>query len=391
MKAMIWQGVGKVGVETVPDPKILLPSDVVLKVTSTAICGSDLHLFDGFIPTMTKSDILGHEFMGEVVETGRDVKKLRKGDRVVVPFALACGVCDSCKRGLTSLCDNPNPNHHLAEALYGSSSASGLFGYSHMFGGYAGGQAQYVRVPFTDVGPLKIENDLKDEQVLFLTDNFPIGFQATDFCDVQPRDVVAVFGAGPVGQFAARSAQMLGAARVIVIDRFPERLAMAEKAGCETLNYELEDVMEGLKERTGGRGPDKTTDAVGLEAHGHGPGATLDRAQQKAHLTFDRITALRWAIMSRAKGGIVSLPGVYGGLVNEMPMGAAFSKGLTLRMGQTHVHRYLRPLLERIESGQIDPSFVITHRARLEDASELYKIFCDKKQGCIKVALNPWN
>ena len=391
MKAVLWQGTNHVSVEQVPDPTLLLPSDAIVRVSSTAICGSDLHLLDGYIPTMEKGDILGHEFMGEVVEVGSEVKKLRVGDRIVVPFNLACGVCDYCQRGLYSACDNSNPNHRMAEALYGAVSGSGMFGYSHMFGGYAGGQAQYVRVPFADVGGFKIESDLRDDQVLFLTDIFPTGYQAAENCNIQAgRDVVAVFGAGPVGQFAARSAQMLGAAQVISIDRVPERLRLAEQAGIHTINYEKEDVLIALQDATGGRGPDHVIDAVGLEAHGHGPGALLDTAQQKLKLTFDRITALRWAILSCAKGGTVSMPGVYGGLVNELPLGAAFAKGLTFRMGQTHTHRYLAPLLKRIESGQIDPSFVITHRAKMADAPELYKTFRAKHDGCIKVVLDPW-
>ncbi|WP_027482597.1 zinc-dependent alcohol dehydrogenase [Deinococcus pimensis] len=390
MKAVVWQGVNKMGVENVPDPEILLPTDAIVRITSTAICGSDLHLLDGFIPSMTPGDIVGHEFMGEVVEVGRDVKKLRVGDRVVVPFTISCGVCDYCKRGLWSLCDNSNPNARAAEALYGAASPAGLFGYSHLFGGYAGGQAQYARVPFADVGPFKIESGLRDEQVLFLTDIFPTGYQGAEQCDIEPRDVVVVFGAGPVGQFAIRSAFMLGAARVIAVDRVPERLRMAEAGGAEIVNYEEVDVIETLAEMTGGRGADKVIDAVGMEAHGHGPGSTLDRAKQKARLTFDRLTALRWAITTCGKGGVVSMPGVYGGIVDKLPLGAAFNKGLTFRMGQTHVPRYLPRLMEMIERGAIDPSFVITHRATLDEAPELYKTFRDKKDGCIKVVLDPW-
>ncbi|ALW88058.1 zinc-dependent alcohol dehydrogenase [Deinococcus actinosclerus] len=391
MKAIVWQGANRVGVETVPDPTLLLPTDAIIRVTSTAICGSDLHLLDGVIPSMEKGDILGHEFMGEVVEVGRDVRRLKVGDRVVVPFNISCGVCDPCRRGLFSACDNSNPNHRMAEALYGGVSGGGLFGYSHMYGGYAGGQAQYVRVPFADVGPHRIESDLRDEQVLFLTDIFPTGYQAAENCGIVPgRDVVAVFGAGPVGQFAARSAQMLGAAHVIVIDRVPERLAMAEAAGCQVINYEQEDVLVALRESTGGRGPDHVIDAVGMEAHGHGPGALVDTAKQRLKLSFDRITALRWALLSCAKGGTVSLPGVYGGLIDKVPMGAAFAKGLTFKMGQTHTHRHIAPLLSRIEAGEIDPSFVITHRASLDDAPDLYRTFRDKQGGCIKVVLNPW-
>jgi threonine dehydrogenase-like Zn-dependent dehydrogenase len=391
MKAVLWQGTGKIGVETVPDPELLLPTDAIIRVSSTAICGSDLHLMDGVIPSMERGDVLGHEFMGEVVEVGRDVKKLKVGQRVVVPFNIACGICDPCKRGNFSGCDNSNPNHRMAEALYGAVSGGGLFGYSHLYGGYAGGQAQFVRVPFADVGPFVVPDNLKDEQVLFLTDIFPTGYQAAENCNiVRGRDVVAVFGAGPVGQFAARSAMLLGAARVIVVDRLPERLEMAAKSGADTLNYELEDVLIGLAERTGGRGPDHVIDAVGLEAHGHGAGALADTIKQRARLSFDRITALRWAIMSCGKGGTVSMPGVYGGLIDKMPMGAAFAKGLVFKMGQTHTHRYLEPLMKHIQAGDIDPSFVITHRAGLDDAPHLYQTFRDKQDHCIKVVLNPW-
>ena len=391
MKAVVWDGVNRVKVERVLDPEILQPTDAIVRVTSTAICGSDLHLVDGYVPSMVHGDILGHEFMGEVVEVGPAVRRIKVGDRVIVPFPISCGQCWYCRRGLTSLCDNSNPNHRMAEALYGGVSGGGLFGYSHMYGGYAGGQAQYVRVPFADVGPHKIESDLRDEQVLFLTDIFPTGYQAAENCGIVPgRDVVAVFGAGPVGQFAARSAQMLGAAHVIVIDRVPERLAMAEAAGCQVINYEQEDVLIALRESTGGRGPDHVIDAVGMEAHGHGPGALVDTAKQRLKLSFDRITALRWALLSCAKGGTVSLPGVYGGLIDKVPMGAAFAKGLTFRMGQTHTHRHIAPLLSRIEAGEIDPSFVITHRASLDEAPDLYKTFRDKQGGCIKVVLNSW-
>ena len=394
MRALTWHGVHDVRIETVPDPKIVNPRVAIIRVTSTAICGSDLHLYDGVIPTLQRGDILGHEFMGEVVEVGRGVPadRLKVGDRVVVPFTIACGQCFFCERNLTAACDNSNPAEtaDMAETLYGFPGA-GLFGYSHMMGGYAGGQAEYVRVPYADTGPMKIPDGLSDEQVLFLTDIFPTGYQAAENCNIQAgRDVVAVFGAGPVGQFAARSAFMLGAAWVIVIDRVPERLSMAEAAGCETINYEQTDVLLALQETTGGRGPDHVIDAVGLEAHGHGPGALMDTAQQKARITFDRITALRWAIQSCGKGGTVSLAGVYGGLVNAMPMGAAFAKGLTFRMGQTHVHRYLSPLLSRIQGGDIDPRFVITHRASLDEAPGLYKTFRDKHDHCIKVVLDPW-
>lgn len=388
MKAVCWYGTGDVRTERVPDPTILNPRDAIIKVTTTAICGSDLHLFNGFIPTMHAGDILGHEFMGEVVETGSAVSNLRAGDRVVVPFPIACGNCFFCARGDWSLCDNSNPNARMAEALYGYSGA-GLFGYSHMFGGYAGGQAQFVRVPFADVGPMQVPDHLADEQVLFLTDIFPTGYMAAEACGIQPDDTVAVWGCGPVGQFAIRSALMLGARRVIAIDTVPERRRMAAQAGAETLDSLNDDVFEQLKDMTGGIGPDACIDAVGLEAHGASIDYYYDRAKTAALLATDRASALRQAIHSCRKGGTVSIPGVYGGFIDKVPVGAAFAKGLTLRMGQTHVHRYLRPLLERIERGDIDPSFVVTHRVALDEAPEMYRTFRDKRDGCIKVVLTP--
>ena len=388
MKAVCWYGTGDVRTESVPDPMILNPRDAIVRVTTTAICGSDLHLFNGFIPTMHAGDILGHEFMGEVVETGSAVSNLRTGDRVVVPFPIACGNCFFCSRGDWSLCDNSNPNARMAEALYGYSGA-GLFGYSHMYGGYAGGQAQFVRVPFADVGPMKVPDHLADEQVLFLTDIFPTGYMAAEACRIQPDDTVAVWGCGPVGQFAIRSAFMLGARRVIAIDTVPERLRMAIQAGAETLDSLNDDVFEQLKDMTGGIGPDACIDAVGLEAHGASIDYYYDRAKTAAFLATDRASALRQAIHSCRKGGTVSIPGVYGGFIDKVPVGAAFAKGLTLRMGQTHVHRYLRPLLERIERGDIDPSFVVTHRVSLDEAPEMYQTFRDKRDGCIKVVLKP--
>ena len=389
MKAVCWNGITDVRVETVPDPQILNPRDAIIKITTTAICGSDLHLYDGYIPTMEKGDILGHEFMGEVVELGSEVKNLRKGDRVVVPFPIACGNCFFCKRELWSLCDNSNPNAALAEELWGYSPC-GIFGYSHLVGGYAGGQAEYARVPFADVGPIRVPDGLTDEQVLFLSDIFPTGYMAAEACGIQPGDVIAVWGCGPVGQFAIKSAYLLGAERVIAIDRVPERLRMAkEQGGAEVINYEEAGVGDALKEMTGGRGPDATIDAVGMEAHDTGPEWWYDRAKQALRLETGRPFALREAIQYCRKGGIVSIPGVYGGFLDKIPFGAIVNKALTLKSGQTHVHRYLRPLLDRIQHGEIDPSFVITHRLNLEEAPHAYKIFRDKEDNCIKVVLKP--
>lgn len=389
MKAVCWHGANDVRVDTVPDPKILNPRDAILKITSTAICGSDLHLYNGYIPSMQSGDILGHEFMGEVVELGREVKNLQIGDRVVVPFTISCGGCFFCQRDLWSLCDNTNPNAWMAEKLYGHS-PSGLFGYSHMLGGYAGGQAEYVRVPFADVGPMKVPAELSDEQVLFLTDIFPTGYMAAENCNIQPGDTVAVWGCGPVGQFCIKSAYMLGAERVIAIDRIPERLQMAkEQCHAEIINYEEVDAGEALKEMTGGRGPDACIDAVGMEAHGMGLDAFYDQAKQAVRLETDRPTALRQVLLACRKGGHVSIPGVYGGFLDKVPMGAAMNKGLTMKMGQTHVHRYLKPLLEHVQRGDIDPSFVITHRLSLEEAPKGYEIFKHKKDNCIKIVLKP--
>jgi threonine dehydrogenase-like Zn-dependent dehydrogenase len=389
MRALCWYGKDDVRVDTVPDPTILNPRDAIVQITSTAICGSDLHLLDGYIPTMEPGDILGHEFMGEIVEVGPEVKNLSVGDRVVVPFTISCGACFFCQKGLFSLCDNSNPNAQMAEKLYGAS-AAGLFGYSHLFGGYAGGQAEYARVPFADVGPLKLETNLTDEQVLFLSDVFPTGYMAAEVCDIKPGDTVAVWGCGPVGLFAIKSAYMLGADKVIAIDRIPERLRMAAVDGkAITINYEEADTLEALKELTGGRGPDACIDAVGMEAHGHSPDWFYDRAMQMVRMQFDRPHVLREVIQACRKGGVVSIPGVYGGFVDKIPMGAAFNKGLTFRMGQTHMQRYLQPLLERIENGDIDPSFIITHQLPLEDAPHGYRIFRDKEDECIKVVLKP--
>jgi threonine dehydrogenase-like Zn-dependent dehydrogenase len=389
MKAVCWQGANNVRVETVPDPKILNPRDAIIKITSTAICGSDLHLYNGYIPAMEKGDILGHEFMGEVVELGSRVKNVQIGDRVVVPFNIACGGCIFCQRQLWSLCDNSNPNSWMVEKLMGYS-PSGIFGYSHLFGGYAGGQAEYARVPFADVGLFKIPDNLPDEQVLFLTDIFPTGYMAAENCDIKPGDTVAVWGCGPVGQFTIISAYLLGAERVIACDRIPERLQMAkEYAKAEVLNYEDVDVGEALKEMTGGRGPDACIDAVGMEAHGTDLMAFYDQVKQSVRLETDRPTALRQVILSCSKGGNVSIPGVYGGFLDKIPMGAAMNKSLTFKMGQTHVHKYLHTLLKHIQNKDIDPSFVITHRLPLEQAPYGYEIFKHKKDNCIKVVLKP--
>ncbi len=388
MRALVWHGTNDVRVERVPDPTILNPRDAIVKVTTTAICGSDLHLLNGYIPAMQAGDILGHEFMGEVVEVGKENTSLKAGDRVVVPFTIACGRCFFCERQLWSLCDNSNPNAWMAEELYGYTT-SGVFGYSHLTGGYAGGQAQFVRVPFADVGPLKVPDGLTDEQVLFLSDIFPTGFMAAENCDIKPGDVIAVWGCGPVGQMAIRSAFLLGAEKVIAIDDVPERLSLALKGGAEVINFEEQPVFETVKALTGGRGPDACIDAVGLEAHGATLDAYIDQAKTAAYLATDRPSALRQAIHACRKGGIVSIPGVYGGFLDKIPFGAAFQKGLTFRMGQTHMMRYMRPLLDFIERGLIDPSFVITHRLPLDQAPQAYKTFRDKEDGCIKVVLKP--
>ncbi len=390
MKAVCWNGPRTVNVETVPDPEILNPRDAIIKITSTAICGSDLHLYDGYIPAMMPGDIMGHEFMGEVVETGKEVNNLQKGDRVVVPFDIACGDCYFCKKNEWSLCDNSNPNAAVAEEMYGYS-GSGLFGYSHIYGGYAGGQAQYVRVPFADIGPLKVPDGLTDDQVLFLSDIFPTGYMAAENCDIQKGDTVAVWGCGPVGLFAIKSAYLLGAERVIAFDRIPERLQMAkEQAGAEVINYEGTDIIEALKALTGGRGPDSCIDAVGMEAHGFAIDALYDKLKQQVRLQTDRPTALREVIQGCRKGGTVSIPGVYGGAIDKFPIGAAFGKGLTFKMGQTHTQRYMKTLLNHIQEGNIDPTFLITHRFSLDEAPHAYDIFKKKEDNCIKVVLNPW-
>jgi threonine dehydrogenase-like Zn-dependent dehydrogenase len=388
MRAVCWQGVNKVGVEQVPDPQILNPRDAIVKVTSTAICGSDLHLYDGYIPTMYRGDILGHEFMGEVVEVGRSVDNLAVGDRVVVPFPISCGNCYFCEREMFSLCENSNPNASVAEKLWGHSPA-GIFGYSHMLGGYAGGQAEYVRVPFADIGPLKVPETLSDEQVLFLSDILPTGYMAAENCDIDEGDTVAVWGCGPVGLFSIQSAFLLGAGRVIAIDRIPERLRKARAIGAETLNYESTDILDTLKEMTGGRGPDACIDAVGLEAHMHGPVGMYDAAKQAMRLSTERPAALRQAILACRKGGVVSVPGVYGGFIDKLPFGSIVNKALTIRSGQTHVQRYMKPLLEQIESGKIDPTMIISHRMTLDEAPEAYELFKHKQDECVKCVLRP--
>jgi threonine dehydrogenase-like Zn-dependent dehydrogenase len=388
MKANCWMGKRNVSVETVPDPQILNTHDAIVRVTSTAICGSDLHLYNGFVPSMERGDVLGHEFMGEVMEVGSSVKNLKVGDRVVVPFPIACGKCFSCQQGTSSLCENSNPNAWMAEKLWGHSPC-GIFGYSHLLGGFAGGQAEFVRVPFADVGPIKVPAHLSDDQVLFLSDIFPTGYMGAEMCDIKPGQVVAVWGAGPVGQFAIASAKLLGAERVIAIDRFPYRLQMAaDRAGAtDLINYEETDVHDALMEMTGGRGPDACIDAVGLESHSHGPMYSVDRAKQALMVEPDRPLALRQAITECKNGGIVSVSGVYGGFVDTFPMGAVVNRALTIRSGQCHAHRYLKPLLNRIELGQIDPSFVITHRLPLSEAAHGYELFHKKLDGCEKVVL----
>jgi threonine dehydrogenase-like Zn-dependent dehydrogenase len=389
MRAVCWRGKNEVAVEEVPEPHLINPRDAIVQVTLTAICGSDLHLYDGFIPTMRKGDILGHEFMGRVIEVGDQVHNLEVGDRVVVPFTIACGRCFYCRRGLSALCDNSNPNAGLAETAYGAS-PSGLFGYSHLMGGYAGGQAEYVRVPFADVGPLKVGDQLSDEQVLFLSDILPTGWQAAEQCGIETGDVVAVWGCGPVGQMAIQAARLLGAGRVIAVDRFRDRLQLAhEWGGAEIVNYSEVDALDAIRDLSGGQGPDRCIDAVGMEAHGFGADAWYDRAKSALKLETDRPTALRQVLQACRKGGTVSIPGVYGGMLDKVNLGAAFNKGLTLKLGQTHVHRYLEPLLRRIEAGEIDPGRVISHRLELADAPDAYRTFRDKRDGCVKVVMRP--
>ncbi|WP_416357375.1 zinc-dependent alcohol dehydrogenase [Aureimonas phyllosphaerae] len=389
MKALTWHGKSDIRCESVPDPTIEDAGDVVIKVTACAICGSDLHIYDGVIPGMESGDILGHETMGEVVETGSGVSKLKVGDRVVVPFTISCGECFFCQRGFYSGCERSNPNKDLAAKAWGHSPA-GLFGYSHLLGGFAGGQAEYLRVPYADVGPIKVPSHLTDEQVLFLSDIFPTGYMAADFCNIQEGDTIAVWGCGPVGQMAIKSAFMLGAGRVIAIDTVPERKAIAAESGAIVLDFMDEDIFERIQELTGGRGVDASIDAVGSEAHGTGSfDAVIDRVKQATFMGTDRPHVLRQAIHCTRNFGTVSIVGVYGGFLDKIPMGSAINRGLTFRMAQTPVQRYLPILLQRIEEGQIDPSFIITHRASLEEGPELYKTFRDKQDGCVKVVLRP--
>ena len=388
MKALCWHDKHDIRYDTVPDPRIEEPRDAIVKVTSCAICGSDLHLFDGFMPGMKSGDVMGHEFMGEVVEVGRDNRRLKVGDRVVVPFTICCGECEQCRRGNFSVCERSNRNKGLQEKAFGHATA-GLFGYTHLTGGYAGGQAEYVRVPYADVAPVVIPEGLTDEQVLFLGDIFPTGWQAAVQCDIQPTDTVAIWGAGPVGQFAIRSAILLGAKQVVVIDRVPERLTMAKAGGALTIHFEQESVLERLNELTGGKGPEKCIDAVGMEAHTtRSLDSLYDRAKQ-ALMLEDRVHVLREMIYVCRPAGVLSIPGVYGGFADKLPIGALMNKGLTVRTGQTHVNRWTDDLLARIEKGQIDPSFVITHTVSLEQGPQMYKTFRDKHDGCIKVVLKP--
>ena len=387
MKAVCWQGIHKVGVEEVPDPRILNPRDAIVKVTKAAICGSDVHLYDGYVPGMMRGDVLGHEFMGEVVEVGSGVSNLSSGDRVVVPFPISCGNCFFCEKEMFSLCENSNPNAKLAEKFWGHSPC-GIFGYSHLLGGYAGGQAEYVRVPFADVGPIKVPDALSDEQVLFLSDILPTGYMAAENCNIQAGDTVAVWGCGPVGLFAIKSALLLGAGRVIAIDRFPERLRLAERAGAEVINYEEIHVLPTLNDLTGGRGPDSCIDAVGMEAHMHGVQHSYDKVKQALRLETDRPGVLREAIQACRNGGTVSVPGVYGGVVDKIPFGAIVNKALTVKSGQTHVQHYMKPLLARIEAGEIDPSFIITHRVSLDEVPDAYMMFRNKDDDCVKVVVD---
>ena len=390
MKAVTWHGTHDMRVENVPDPKIQDPRDIIIKVTTTAICGSDLHLYDGFMPTMEKGDIIGHEPMGIVEELGSAVTNLKKGDRVVVPFTMSCGKCFFCQKKLFSCCEESNPNKAMAEKVMGHSPA-GLFGYSHMLGGFPGGQAEYLRVPYGDFGPLKIESDIEDEKVLFLSDIFPTGYMAAENAEIEAGDTVAVWGCGPVGQFAIQAAWMFGAGRVIAIDNVPERLELARKLGkAETLNFEDEKIFDRLQEMTKGFGPDRCIDAVGTEAHGTGSiDAVIDKIKAAMFLGTDRPSVLRHAIIACRKGGTVSVPGVYVGFVDKFPMGPFVNKGLTMKSGQTHMQRYMKPLLAKIEKGEIDPSAIITHRIPIDEAPAMYKTFRDKEDGCIKVVIKP--
>ena len=389
MRAVTFRGTGKISVETVPDPEILTPYDAIVRVTSTAICGSDLHMYSGYIPTVKKGDVFGHEFMGEIVEVGSEVKNVAAGDRVLVPFTISCGNCVHCRNGMTSLCDNSNPNAWMADMLLGYT-CSGLYGYSHAFGGYPGGQAEYVRIAWADANAFKVPEELSDEQALFLTDIFPTGYQAAEQAEIAPGDTVAVWGCGPVGWFTIQSAFMLGAERVIAIDRIPYRLERARALGADTIDFENDDVVETLKTATAGRGPDRAIDCVGMEAHSFAPDNAADKVKQVLKLSFDRAHVIRQAIYAVGKGGVVSVPGVYAGFIDKFPMGMVVNKGLTIRSGQTHVHRYVPKLMEMIQDGRIDPSKVISHVLPLESAPEAYKMFVDKVDDCEKVVLKPF-
>ncbi|MCE8039407.1 zinc-dependent alcohol dehydrogenase [Halomonas sp. MCCC 1A11062] len=389
MKALCWHGKNDIRYETVPDPQIEHPRDAIINVSSCAICGSDLHLFHHFIPAMESGDVVGHEFMGEVMEVGSETRELKVGDRVVVPFTITCGECEQCRRGNFSLCERSNRNKALADKVFGHAGA-GLFGYSHLTGGYAGGQAEYVRVPFADTTHVKVPDNLSDEQVLFLGDIFPTGWQAAVQCDIEPTDTVAIWGAGPVGQFCVRSAVLLGAEQVVVIDNVPERLAMAEAGGAIAINFDEESVLARLQELTRGKGPEKCIDAVGLESHvPRSLDSVYDRFKQAVMLENDRAHVLREMIYVCRPGGILSIPGVYGGLIDKVPMGPLMNKGLSMRTGQTHVKRWTDELLGLIDEGQIDPSFVVTHSVGLEQGPDMYNTFRDKQDGCVKVVLKP--
>lgn len=389
MKATVYAGRNSVEVQTIPDPTILNDRDAIVRITSTAICGSDLHLYDGYIPTVKRGDVLGHEFMGEVVEVGKEVSNLKAGDRVVVPFPISCGACSACDRDLYSLCENSNPNAGIAEKLMGHSPA-GLFGYSHMLGGFAGGQAEYARVPFADVGPLKVEDDLTDDQVLFLSDILPTGYMGAEMCDIKSGDIVAVWGAGPVGLFAMVSALLLGASKVIAIDQVPYRLDLATKLGATPLNFAETSVLAELQDMTAGRGPDHCIDAVGMEARNSTTAVdAYDRVKQAMRLETERPHALREAVLSCRNGGTISIVGVYGGLMDKFPIGAVMNRSLTIKTGQCHVHRYMRPLLELIRNGEIDPTMIISHHLELDQAPHGYEIFKHKQDNCTKVILKP--
>src|SRR4051794_13737452 len=389
MRALRWHGKQDIRCDTVPDPEIEHPRDAIIKVTSCGICGSDLHLYDGFMPGMQSGDIMGHETMGEVVEVGRDNKKLKVGDRVVIPFTIICGECDQCKRGNFSVCERTNRNKEVADKVFGHTTA-GLFGYTHLTGGYAGGQAEYLRVPYADTTHIKVPDGIPDEKLLFLSDIFPTGWQAAVQCDIQPTDTVVVWGGGPVGQMAIRSAILLGAKQVVCIERVPERLDMAKAGGAIPINFETEGVLERRKELTGGKGPEKCIDAVGMEAHATATiDAMYDRAKQALMLETDRPHVLREMAYVCRPAGVLSVPGVYGGLIDKFPMGMVMNKGLTVRTAQTHVRRWTDDLLRRIEEGQLDPSFVITHKVPLDQGPGMYKTFRDKQDGCIKVVLQP--